>query len=136
MVTAANGNVNHLSICGQSAPVDAWKRALERAHAEGVRVHRDARGWYTSSASHPDKAHRVNGRCDCQAAMHSRVCKHLAAVRSAQALRGELARCEHCGRVDYTSQMFYESRHVGGQPDRHCYYCGCAERRLAAGREQ
>src|SRR5450756_2088742 len=88
-----------VEVLGHVAPAATWRRALERAHVDGIRVYRHGAEWYATSASRPDELHHVNGACDCEGAQHSRICKHLVAVASARALQGELAACAACGRV-------------------------------------
>lgn len=112
-----------LTIAGHTHPVTVWARAIARARAEGIKVHRIGSQWYATSASHPGQLHSVNGHCDCQGAQHGHVCTHLAATLSARLGQGELARCATCGHIAARSEMASEYRHVGGQPDRREWYC-------------
>jgi len=122
--------VRTLTIGEHTASVGAWRRALERARNEHIKVwHLPAsRGgqpeeWITSSSSQPGKRHKVNGSCDCEAARRGLVCKHLAAVVSARLGLGQLVRCELCGRVGEAAKMHYEPRWVGGEGWRDAWYC-------------
>lgn len=65
-----------------SAP--RWRRALERAHREGIEVRQLAGsgGWIATSATDPGSAYEVTPwSCECHAAQFGDpVCKHRAAL--------------------------------------------------------
>lgn len=112
-----------IEILGTVAPVAKWQDALARAHQNGIRVQVLGGQWFATSASHPGALYLVNGTCHCEGASRGHLCQHLAAVRSAQASQGLLARCEVCGRVDFASRMHFEQRHVGGIGEVGGFYC-------------
>jgi len=131
VATAQRTDTRMLSIDGTTASVDAWRRALERAKAEGVKVWHlppspggEPEQWVTSSSSHPGQRHHVNGRCDCEGARRGLLCKHVAAVVSARLALGQLVQCQLCGRVGEASRMHFEQRWVGGEGWRDGWYCG------------
>lgn len=116
--------VARLTICNQTASADTWRRAIDRARTEGVKVLRDGDAWQATSVSRPGRRHQVNGHCDCEGAQRGLLCKHFAAVVAARFTTGELAKCAWCGRVGPVERMESEWRHVGGRDDRQAWYCG------------
>jgi hypothetical protein len=123
MLAQARVPARILTICETSAPIDVWRSALERARTEGVKVFLSAPGWYATSVSRPGTAHMVNGHCDCEAGQHGRVCKHLAAVRSAQYNFHALEECAYCGRVAPLAELTREDQWLGGLGYREQWWC-------------
>ena len=123
MVTQTAAAVKTLTIGTMTFPVATWRRAYERAIAEGIRVFQCNGHWFATSATQPGVLHHVNGTCDCEGATYGRLCKHVAATIAERIRQGELARCATCGRVAARSEMAAEYRHVGGQDDRREFYC-------------
>ncbi len=121
MIPQATGT---LTICDHTAPLETWRRALERARASGVKVYRTSTGeYYATSTSRPGQRHHVNGSCDCEGARHGRICKHLVAVRGAQYRAGELHQCAACGRAAPTERMVEEDAWLGGVGYVERWYC-------------
>jgi len=120
-----------LTIAGHTAPLATWQRAIARARAEGVRVRHVGDQWITTSTSDPTATHVVNGRCDCEGSAFGLVCKHEAAVRSAQLGAGELWPCSTCGRVAAARlEVGHSLGWLGGHGWIDTYHCtaghGCA----------
>jgi hypothetical protein len=120
-----------LTIAEHTAPLATWQRAISRARAEGVRVQRHGDTWLATSTSDPTRVHTVNGRCDCEGATFGLVCKHEAAVRSAQLGAGELYVCQECGRVAAARhEVGHSLGWLGGHGWIDTYHCtaghGCA----------
>lgn len=116
MVTVPRTSGKTLTILGLTAPIATWKSAYERACSQGIRVFHRGNQWLTDSISEPGRLHHViGGHCDCKAGQAGRLCKHVAAVRSAQLVAGELVRCPHCHYVGTSAEVTTRLGYVGGK---------------------